>query len=179
MLKGEKIYLKLIEKEGLNKRVEWINDSEIQKTLNYDYPTSIARTEMWFSKTIGNLTRRDFEIYTTKDNNYIGFCGLIDIKFPVMKAEFYAVIGDKSYWSGGFGTEVYKILVDYGFKELGLNKIYGYQLVHNNAAHRVVEKLGWKRDGLLRQDLYSHGQIVDRYAVSILRSDWEKNELYK
>jgi RimJ/RimL family protein N-acetyltransferase len=179
MLKGNKVYLKLIEKEGLGKRVEWINDPDIQKTLNYDYPTSLARTESWFYKVVMDLTRRDFEVYDIENDKYIGFAGLMDIKYPVMKAEFYAVIGDKTYWRGGYGTEVYKILVDYGFKELGLNKIYGFQLLHNEGAHRVIEKLGWKRDGLLRQDLYSHGKIVDRYIVSILREDWAKSDVYK
>lgn len=179
MLVGNKVYLKLIEKEGLVKRVEWINDPEIQATLNYDYPTSLARTESWFNKVIFDLTRRDFEVYDKESNKYIGFAGLMDIKYPIMKAEFYTVIGDKSYWRGGYGTDVYRVLVDYGFKELGLNKIYGYQLLHNEGAHKVIERLGWKRDGLLREDLYSHGKIVDRYIVSILRKDWVELDVYR
>lgn len=178
MLKGKKIYLRLLEKDGLQKRVEWINDPEIQKTLNYDYPSSLARTEKWFDKIVMNLSRRDFEVYTIEDDEYIGFCGLMNIQMPVMKAELYAVIGNKDYWRGGYGTDIYRTLVNYGFLELGLNKIYGYQLTHNEGAHRVVEKLGWKRDGLLRQDLYSHGKIVDRYIVSILREDWKKQDSY-
>jgi len=179
MFRGKKVYFKALEKEGLKKRVEWINDSDIQATLNYDYPTSLARTEKWFDKNILDVTRREFEIYTIDGDEYIGFCGLIDIKVPVMKAEFYAVIGEKSYWSGGYGTDAYKILTNYGFKELGLNRIYGYQLVHNYGAHRVIEKLGWEREGLLRQDLFSHGKVHDRYLVSIIRSDWEKLDIYK
>lgn len=178
MLKGKKIYLRLLEKDGLQKRVEWINDPDIQKTLNYDYPSSLARTEKWFDKIVMNLSRRDFEVYTIEDDEYIGFCGLMNIQMPVMKAELYAVIGNKDYWRGGYGTDIYRTLVNYGFLELGLNKIYGYQLTHNEGAHRVVEKLGWKRDGLLRQDLYSHGKIVDRYIVSILREDWKKQDSY-
>lgn len=179
MLKGKKVYLKLLEKDGLNKRVQWINDPEIQKTLNFDYPTSYARTEKWFSKVVMDLSRRDFEIYTVDGDEYIGFCGVINIQMPVMKAEFYCVIGNKDYWGGGYGTESYKLITNYGFAELGLNKIMGYQLTHNIGAHKVIEKLGWTRAGLLRQDLYSHGQIVDRYYVSILREDWLKHDAYK
>lgn len=179
MLTGKKVYLKLLEKEGLKKRSEWINDPEIQKTLNYDYPTSLARTEKWFDKIAMDLTRRDFEIYTVDGDEYIGFCGLMNIQMPIMKAELYCVIGNKDYWRGGYGTEAYKVLTDYGFEELGLNKIYGYQLTHNQSAHKVIERLGWTRDGLLRQDLYSHGKIVDRYYVSILREDWLVHEAYK
>ena len=65
-------------------------------------------------------------------------------------------------------------MIDYGFTELGLNRIYGYQLLNNYGAHRVVEKLGWIREGLLRKDCYSHGVLKDVYMVSIIREDWLK-----
>lgn len=173
MLRGSKVYLKPIEECDLEKRVEWINDSEIQNTLNYDVPTSLAKTKAWFNKILLDSSRREFSIYTVDTNEYIGFCGLIKIEVPVMKAEMHCVIGNKEYQRGGYGTEAYSLIQDYGFEELGLNRIYGYQLTHNNAAHRVVEKLGWKREGLLRNDLYSHGKLKDRYIVSITREDWE------
>ena len=142
LLKGEKIYLKLMEEEDIPNRVKWINDPIVQDTLNYDIPTSISKTKKWFDKILLDPTRREFSIFTL-DGKHIGFCGLFNIQIPAMKAELHTVIGDREYWRGGFGTDVYRVLVDYGFRELGLNKIYGYQLLHNYGAHRVVEKLGW------------------------------------
>ena len=47
-------------------------------------------------------------------------------------------------------------------------------MLHNHGAHKVVEKLGWQREGLLRQETYSHGTVKDVYYVSILREDWLK-----
>lgn len=173
LLKGEKVYLKMMEEEDIPNRVKWINDPEVQDTLNYDIPTSVAKTRKWFDKILLDPSRREFSIFTL-DGRHIGFCGLFNIKVPVMKAEFHAVIGEKEYWRGGYGTDVYRTLVDYGFRELGLNKIYGYQLLHNYGAHRVVEKLGWVREGLLRQETYSHGTLKDVYMVSIIREDWLK-----
>jgi len=174
LLRGKKIYLKLIEEVDLEKRVQWINDPEIQDTLNYDVPTSLAKTKAWFNKILLDNSRREFSIYTVENDEYIGFCGLFNIQVPLMKAELHSVIGNKEFHGGGYGTDTYKVLMDYGFTELGLNKIYGYQLLHNSAAHRVVEKLGWKRDGLLRQDVLSHGEIKDRYIVSVLKDDWKQ-----
>jgi RimJ/RimL family protein N-acetyltransferase len=176
LLRGERIHLRLIERDDLAQRVRWINDPEIQRTLNYDYPTSLARTEKWFDSIVIDLSRRDFSIFTINEDEYIGFCGLMNIDDLVKKAELYMVIGNKDYWGAGYGSEGYRVLVKYGFTELGLNRIYGYQLAHNQAAHHAVEKLGWKREGLLRQDIYSHGKIVDRYVVSILRENWDKFE---
>lgn len=172
-LTGKKVYLKLIEEKDLMKRVDWINDPVIQNTLNYDVPTSLSKTKAWFNKILLDNSRREFSIFTTENDEYIGFCGLFKIEVPVMKAELHCVIGNKEYQRGGYGTEAYSLLQDYGFEELGLHKIYGYQLDYNAAAHRVVEKLGWKRDGLLRNDILSHGKLKDRYIVSIIRADWE------
>ena len=179
LLRGSKVYLRLIEEEDIPARVEWINDREIQSTLNYDIPTSISKTKAWFHRIQLDNTRREFSIFTCDGDKYIGFCGLINIQSPVMRAELHCVIGEKGFHHGGYGTEAYKLLTNYGFAELGLNRVYGYQLIHNAAAHRVVEKLGWKREGLLRRDVFSHGSLNDRFVVAILREDWQSLEVYK
>ena len=173
-LVGEKVYLKLLEEKDLEKRAEWINDPVLEDTLNYDLPTSLSKTQAWFNKIVLDSSRREFSIFTKEDDRYIGFCGLINIEVPVMKAELHCVIGEKDYQHGGYGTEAYRLLQDYGFEELGLNRIYGYQLENNNAAHRVVEKLGWVREGLLRNEVFSHGKVKNCFVVSIIREDWEK-----
>ena len=172
-LRGEKIYLKMIEEKDMEKRAEWLNDPAIQDTLNYDWPTSVSKTRAWFAKIQLDNTRREFSIFTIDGDEYIGFCGLFNIQMPAMKAELHCVIGNRDYHRGGYGTEAYSLLQDYGFGELGLSRIYGYQLEHNIGAHRIVEKLGWKREGFLRKDLWSHGRLRNRYMVAIIREDWE------
>ncbi|QUH18591.1 GNAT family N-acetyltransferase [Alkaliphilus sp. B6464] len=180
VLLGKSIYLKLVEREDLSKRVDWLNDTDIQRTLNYDYPTSIAKTEKWFDKVISDSHRRDFSVFLIEDNQYIGFCGLIDISYPVGKAELYITIGEKDTWGNGYGTEVYDVLMKYGFEELGLNKIYIHYLTYNQGTQKIMQKIGWQLEGLLRQDIYSHGKVADRYIASILKKDWaKKNEISK
>jgi RimJ/RimL family protein N-acetyltransferase len=179
MLKGEKVYLNLVEFEDIPNRVKWINNDEVQNTLMYDVPTSLAKTTEWYKKSIMDPTRREFSIFTIDNSVNIGFCGLININTKTKSAELHCVIGDTSYWKGGYGSETYRLLMDYGFEELGLNKIYGYQLLHNYGAHRVVEKLGWKREGLLRQEMYGHGKLHDVYYVACLREDWENLKIEK
>lgn len=171
-LAGRHIFIRLVEHADLPKRVEWINAPKIQKTLNFDYPVSLAKTENWFDDVIRDRTRRDFSIFTVDKEVYIGFCGLLDIQMPTMKAELYVTIGDSDYWNMGYGTEAIKLVTDYGFNELGLNRIYAYQLPDNLASHRAFDKLNWKREGLLRQDIYSHGKFSDRYIISILKEEW-------
>lgn len=172
LLEGRRIYMKLIEREDLPIRVEWINDPRVGETLNFDYPTSLSRTEKWFEGVTLDKNRLDFTVFRRETDERIGACGFLDIDRLVMKAELYVLLGEKTLWGSGYGTEMYSLIVEYGFVELGLERIFGYQLKENAAAHRIVEKLGWKREGLLRRDLFSHGRPVDRYVVSILKEDW-------
>jgi RimJ/RimL family protein N-acetyltransferase len=178
ILKSERVELKPLKEEHLKKRVEYINDPELQKTLNYDYPTSLPKTKKWFVSKKGDCSRVDFSILDCKNQNVVGFCGFTNIEEPVMKAEVYIMIGDKAYWGKGYGREGSKLLHNYGFIELGLNRIYGHQLIFNEKIHKNAEALGKTVEGRLRKSIFSHGEIKDQYVVAILRSEWEKNEVY-
>ncbi len=178
-LKGERVSLVLLEREHLKKRVEFLNDPEVQKTLNFDYPTSLAKTEAWFSKNVLAEGRVDFSFELTDTSEVIGFGGFININQKAWKAELYIFIGDKSCWGKGYGRDGYKLLVNYGFGELGLARIYLYQLAENSRAIKATEALGWYTEGLLRKDVLSHGELKDQYILSILRSEWESSEIYK
>ncbi|WP_193075266.1 GNAT family N-acetyltransferase [Pseudomonas sp. FME51] len=178
-LTGTRIQLVLLEKEHLKKRALFLNDPEVQKTLNFDYPTSIAKTEAWFSKNVLASNRVDFAFQLVDSSEVIGFGGFINVDQKVQKAELYIFIGDKSHWGKGLGRDGYKLLVNYGFGELGLKRIYLHQLVENEKAVKATEALGWYTEGLLRKDIWSHGELKDQYILSILRDEWEQNDIYK
>lgn len=177
-LEGTRIRLCMTEKEHLKKRVDFINDPDVQKTLNYDYPTSLSKTEAWFSKILLDPTRVEFTVIDTKKDDIIGFCGFINIDRTAKKAELHIFIGDKKYWGNGYGRDAYKLLTNYGFMELGLNRVYGYQLEYNEKAQKAVKTLGWTIEGCLREDVFSHGTVKNRYVVAILKDEWTENKSY-
>lgn len=176
ILEGSRIVLMPLEKKHLPKRVEYINDPAVQATLNFDYPTSLAKTEAWFSKNVLESKRVDFAI-ESKSGDVIGFGGYVNVDRVVKKAELYIFIG-KDYWFGGYGREAYKIITNYGFIELGLNRVYGYQLGSNHKANNSVKKIGWSVEGFLKDDIYSHGELKGRSVVAILRDEWAANDVY-
>ncbi len=172
VLRGEKVFIRAVEREDLKKRAEWINDPVVQRTLNFQYPMSHAKMQKWFDHVIGDYSRRDFSIFTIEDNKYIGFGGLTNIDNQARKAELYASIGEKEYWKSGFALDAWKVIANFGFVELGMNKIYGYQLTYNRAVRKVAEEMGGTVEGILRQDIYAHGEYRDRAVVAMLRSEW-------
>ena len=172
---GNKVYLRGVETTDLKKRVKWINDPSIQRTLNFQFPMSEIKAEKWLNTVASDMTRRDFSIVTREADEYIGFGGLLSIDVLVRKAELYVAIGDAKYrGKGGYGTDTCVLLTRYGFMELGLNRIYAYFLTFNYASRRMFEKAGWSVEGVLRQDLFAHGEMRDRTVVSILKSDWDE-----
>jgi RimJ/RimL family protein N-acetyltransferase len=86
---------------------------------------------------------------------------------------FGIFIGDKNYWSKGYGTDATKTLLRFAFEELGLNLVELEVYDFNPRAMRCYEKAGFRRVGAHRQGLYRHGKFHDEYLMSILREEWD------
>jgi len=76
------------------------------------------------------------------------------------------------YWVVGAGTEVTARLVRLGFEHLGLHKINLRIAVGNRASDRIAEKLGFSREGVLREELLIRGRWVDHTLYSLLEQEW-------
>ncbi len=179
MLKGKNVYLRLIEKEDLSSRVEWINDEENIKTLLFDWPTSNAKTERWFSNVLMDASKLNFSIVDKKNNALIGMTGLLNIDRINRHAQLYITIGNKEYRGRRLPDEVISLLLEYGFFEYGLKRIYLYTLPNNSRGRKVYERNGFKLDGILRQHVFCRGKQQDLFIHSILRDEFELNENLK
>ncbi|MBM3933165.1 MAG: GNAT family N-acetyltransferase [SAR202 cluster bacterium] len=78
-----------------------------------------------------------------------------------------------SHWGKGIATEAARAVVDWGFTELGVEKIHARCGVENAGSWRVMEKIGMKREGLLRKHYVYHGERRDDYLYGILREEWQ------
>jgi len=78
---------------------------------------------------------------------------------------------DQSHWGKGVATEAAAELLQFGFEKLHLNKIVAFHMVRNPASGRVMEKLGMRKEGLLRDHVKKSGRFEDSVAYGILASD--------
>lgn len=81
----------------------------------------------------------------------------------------------KPYWGNGYGTEAARMLIQYGFTAMGLNRIEATYLPRNVASGRVLEKVGMQREGLMRQCIKDSDRFEDRLQYAILKEDWTLN----
>ena len=173
MLKGKTVYLRLLGQEDLKDRVSWINDEENIQTLLFEWPTSIEKTQKWFSNVVFDNSKLNLSIVDFQTNELVGMTGLLNIDRINHHAQLYITIGNKKYRGKRLPDEVIPLVLEYGFSELELKKIYLYTLPNNDRARHVYERNGFIQDGILRQHVYCRGKQQDIYVHSILKSEFE------
>lgn len=172
MLKGKTISLRSLEFEDLERRISWVNNPDIRQTLMFDYPLSLAKTEKWFRDGLMDETKKHFSIMHPDDDLPIGMTGFLQINYKHQRAQFYITIGEQDFWGRGIAQEVIPLVLEYGFTELNLNKIFLFTLNNNDKARGIYEKNGFVAEGLQREHYYCVGQFQDLQQHGILRSDW-------
>jgi [ribosomal protein S5]-alanine N-acetyltransferase len=100
----------------------------------------------------------------------IGLCGLV-VNLELEEGEAWYLL-HPDLWGRGLVTEAARALVDVGFGELRLHRIWASCLPENPGSVRVLEKLGFRREGYLKQNLRIHGVWQDSYLYAVLRTEW-------
>lgn len=173
MIKGENTYIRLMEEKDVPYKVQWVNDEEIRKTQNLDFPISKIGTMEWLHSITSNSTRKDFIICSKVDNVPIGYCGLVNINLKNSKAESYLGLGDKNYWGRGHASEARRLILDYAFDVLDLNKVYSYVWDENEKMKHINKKVGFKIEGLLRDDIFYQGEYRDNVLMGVLKDEYK------
>jgi RimJ/RimL family protein N-acetyltransferase len=138
-------------------------------TIPHPYPDGAA--EEWIRKHLEDADLQNFAIIRRSDHALVGTIGLV-LKKDHDKGEIGYWIG-VPYWNHGYATEAAAVLIDYGFKIFGLEKIFAAHFSRNAASGRVMLKNGMKHEGTLRHDIKKWDQYVDVEMYSILREEWE------
>ena len=97
----------------------------------------------------------------------------IDAEHSQVEMSFWIGV---EWWGHGYAPEAAKAVIAYAFQELKLNRLYAHHMVRNPASGRVLEKIGMKQEGLLRQRVRKWGVFEDVVLMAILRDDWRKLE---
>ncbi|WP_082676274.1 GNAT family N-acetyltransferase [Shouchella shacheensis] len=107
-------------------------------------------------------------------NKPIGVTSLINIDYGSRNAECIIDIGDKNYWSKGFGQEAFRLLLDFAFHELNLHKVYVRVFSFNERAIKLYQKLGFNEEGELKEQFYRAGAWHNVIFMGLLKRNYEK-----
>lgn len=164
------VRIRLFEKYDIPLKIKWVNDPDNNKFLHYNLPLEVKKTEEWFEKNKGSQNRYDAIIEV--DGVSVGLIGLTSIDEVNRKAEYYVLLGEAKYRGMGVATKATKCLLSYAYETLKLNRVYLYVELENLAAIKCYERIGFKREGTIKNDLFFKGRFVDRYIYGLNKKDF-------
>ena len=167
------ILLRRVEPEDCDDIYQFKNDEDIYQSLG-GFHTGFTRRGVaeWIDKHGTSLNEFLMAIINVDTSQCIGTVGLYNIDFRSRIAEFGVQIGNSKFHGKGIGMAVSDWAISYGFKELNLNRISLSVLRENIAAIALYEKLGFRREGVLRQAQFKRGQYLDLVCYSLLRDEY-------
>lgn len=177
MIYNKRIRLRSVEKSDLPLFFEWINDPEVIAGLTIYLPISTWEEEEWFAELAKRpQAERPLAVEIPEGDGWrlIGNSGFHDIDTVARSGELGIMLGDKSIWNQGYGTEVMRLLLKHGFETLNLNRIFLRVYEKNRRAIRTYEKAGFSHEGRLREAVYKNSCYQDVLIMGILRAAWAK-----
>ncbi|MBK9933032.1 MAG: GNAT family N-acetyltransferase [Cytophagaceae bacterium] len=106
--------------------------------------------------------------------NETELCGVMGLVIQKDVHRFSAEIGywiGEEFWGKGIGTKAINLMVDYGFNELSLNRIYSGVFEYNQPSMRILEKCGFVKEGILKKAVYKNGKFWDEHRYALLKPE--------
>ena len=114
-----------------------------------------------------------FGIERRADQVLVGTCSLFHFHAASRRAEIGYALG-RPYWGSGYMHEALQALLGYAFQTLELNRLEADIDPRNQASARTLERLGFKKEGHLRERWIVNGEISDTWWYGLLRREWQE-----
>lgn len=173
-LVGHRVYLKGLESEDLaGQYFQWFNDQEVCAFNSHGYfPNNSVIMHDFLEKIHSSETNLVLAIVVKKGDMHIGNISLQNIDWISRSAEFAIIIGEKSFWGKGYSKEAADLIIEHGFSNLNLNRIYCGTAMRNVAMQKLAEHMGMKKEGVRRQGMFKRGEYVDIYEYGLLKDEY-------
>jgi len=175
-LQGEAIAIREFSLKDTEDSLKIVGDDRVTRWLSYDSRDregARAMLEGALSRRQAVQPRNEYylAVAAPSSDQMIGFCriGLSGVKAGKLG---YAIAA--SEWGKGYATDAARTMIRFGFGELGLHRISAAIGPENQASIRVAEKLGFTREGVLRDHVFTNGHWRDSVLYSLLEQEWSE-----
>jgi RimJ/RimL family protein N-acetyltransferase len=172
VIRGERLYLRSVERDDLSRCHAWMNDADLRATLAQRHPVSLAREADWVERATRGQdpSQMAFAICLIQGDRHIGNCALEAIDRDNGTASLGLFIGEGDCRGQGYGEETVRTLCRWGFDELRLEKIR-LDVHEGNPAVKTYERVGFRREGTLRAEIFRRGGRLDVIRMGLLRDE--------
>lgn len=170
-ISGEKVFLEGLSMSHFSEQyVDWLNDSVVCRENRHGvFPYTAEDLKKYLKAASSSRDAAHFAIRLKKNNRHIGNVGLVNISWIDRSVELAILIGDKSVWGTGVGSEVCRLVKDYCFDRLNMHRVWMGMTVTNKPMIKIAESLGMKKEGYFKDALYKEGRFLDVVQYSVLR----------
>lgn len=146
--------------------------AEMTLLIPHPYPAKAAR--QWISERQQEWAEGTGVAFAIVPHRQRRLCGAISLTFTRehARAELGYWIG-MPYWGQGYCTEAAQAVLRFGFDSLQLHRIYAHHFGRNPASGRVLQKIGMRYEGCLREHVSRWGRYEDLETYGVLRPEWE------
>jgi len=178
LLEGKTVNLKVREREDVDFMVECFNDMDFSGECEpiYEQTSKSERVKQFDNPSnMAMLLELKWFIIQKKDGTRIGFVNSF-VTQPSKTTEIgYLVIPSER--GKGYGAEAAQLIVDYLFLSRNIVRIQATTNVRNKASQRVLDKVGFRIEGTIRNHRLVRGVWTDFYLLSILREEWKEPKI--
>jgi ribosomal-protein-alanine N-acetyltransferase len=126
---------------------------------------------LYIQENYRNRSALQLAIERKNDQALIGTCTFHNLHLKSRRAEIGYALG-RMYWGQGYMREALTVLIDFAFESLGLNRLEADIDPRNTSSEILLERLGFLKEGYLRQRWIVNGEVSDTVFYGLLRSDW-------
>jgi len=177
-IEGERIDLVAGNSKWANLVCKWMNNPKVRHYSRNMWPLTLEEVKKWFEPTPDRQMREFivFTVYHKEAKRPIGSIGFNHINWVSRNANIFLTIGEPEYWGKGIAGEASKLMINYGFTELNFHKIFAAVITPNSRSLRAAEKLGFEKEGILKEEMYVDGQYHDVHKFALFKRDWKIKE---
>ncbi|WP_349408535.1 GNAT family protein [Pseudalkalibacillus sp. SCS-8] len=170
----DRLVLRKAREEDIHDIYEYASEQEISRYTPWNFHKTIDTTQKLveiIQDNYNNDKESDWVIELKENNKVIGLCGFVRWNKHHNRIEV-AYSLSRSHWGKGYTTEAVEQLVKFGFENMQLNRIEAKVSQENSASIKVLEKLGMKPEGILRDYWFKNGEYTTVQTYSVIKSDW-------
>jgi len=172
-LQGKHIFLRrLTPADASDRYVSWLNDPEVNQYIESRFCPQTRESVAEFIRGVSNASNYLFGIFDGATCEHIGNIKIGNINPNHRFADVGLLIGEKSHWGKGLASEAIRLVTEFGFKNINLNKLVAGMYDLNSGSYRAFIACGYREVGRHRQHFaLGNGKYVDSILVEKLRGD--------
>jgi len=175
VLETERLLLKELNPEIMYNLFNFYSDQEIIAFMGLRSENELELEKRKFDEgyTTFNTSFKHFLILDKKTAMVIGKTGFRVWHMHHYRAEIGYAIHDERYLNKGYMTEANRALIKFGFEQMGLNRIEAFAGPGNIPSNRLLETLGFTKEGLLRQHYFKNNRMEDSVCYGLLKEEYD------